>query len=41
VECTVLFREDHPKGMPVEKFVAFFLAKFGLKSKPTRRRKTF
>jgi len=29
VECTILFREDHPEGYPIEKFVAFFAKKLG------------
>ncbi len=28
LECQVLFREDHPNGMPVAKFVSFFLEQF-------------
>ncbi|MHC4077932.1 MAG: alpha/beta hydrolase fold domain-containing protein [Planctomycetota bacterium] len=38
VECTILFRKDHPRGMPVDKFVAFFLEKFGIAKTKKRRR---
>ena len=31
VECVLLFREDHPKGHPIDKQVAFFLKKLGVK----------
>lgn len=49
VECTVLFREDHPRGLPVDEFVGFFLRHFGMKpvveassqkpAQPSRRRR--
>lgn len=32
IDCVVLFREDHPKGTPIDKQVAFFFKKLGVKA---------
>ena len=32
VECTVLLSEDHPEGQPIDKYVKFFLEKFGVRA---------
>ena len=34
VECIVKFREDHPQGAPIDDYVAFFLARLGVKPAP-------
>ena len=34
VECTVLLSEDHPEGQPIDKYVKFFLEKFGVRAFP-------
>jgi len=31
IDCVVLFREDHPKGTPIDKQAAFFFKKLGVK----------
>jgi len=32
IDCVILLREDHPKGTPIDKQVAFFFKKLGVKT---------